>query len=133
MLVMCAFNLSVLLLMFTMPIFCVCYAIYRGHLLAVCSSLVIVHYSFKLTLTLLELVILLIGAPSLVIAFFLASLSLQGNPRNKLLSPTLVLKLIRALTTTTAEVIWLRWLLDDLGVVLSEPTPLFCANTMLFR
>lgn len=36
---------------------------------------------------------------------------------------------LRALATTTAEVIWLRWLLADLGVVLSQPTSLFCDNT----
>lgn len=36
---------------------------------------------------------------------------------------------LRALATTTAEVIWLRWLLADLGVIISEPTPLFCDNT----
>lgn len=29
---------------------------------------------------------------------------------------------------TTAEVVWLRWLLHDMGVHLSSPTPMFCDN-----
>lgn len=28
----------------------------------------------------------------------------------------------------TAEIVWLRWLLSDLGVVLATPTPLYCDN-----
>ncbi|KAM7529809.1 hypothetical protein LguiB_033219 [Lonicera macranthoides] len=34
----------------------------------------------------------------------------------------------RALAHTTSEIIWLRWLLQDMGVSLSGPTPLFCDN-----
>ncbi|XP_026451234.1 uncharacterized protein LOC113351469 [Papaver somniferum] len=34
----------------------------------------------------------------------------------------------RALPHTTSEIVWLRWLLSDMGVYLSEPTPLFCDN-----
>ncbi|XP_026417439.1 uncharacterized protein LOC113312921 [Papaver somniferum] len=34
----------------------------------------------------------------------------------------------RALAHTTSEIIWLRWLLSDMGVVISTPTPLFCDN-----
>jgi hypothetical protein len=36
---------------------------------------------------------------------------------------------LRALATTTAEIIWLRWLLADLGVSCKDPTPLLCDNT----
>jgi len=36
---------------------------------------------------------------------------------------------LRALATTTAEIIWLRWLLADLGVFCDAPTPLLCDNT----
>ena len=36
---------------------------------------------------------------------------------------------LRALATTTAEVIWLRWLLADLGVSCDASTPLMCDNT----
>jgi hypothetical protein len=36
---------------------------------------------------------------------------------------------LRALATTTAEIIWLRWLLADLGVSCDTPTPLLCDNT----
>ncbi|XP_026419899.1 uncharacterized protein LOC113315869 [Papaver somniferum] len=34
----------------------------------------------------------------------------------------------RALAHTTSEIVWLRWLLGDMGVHLSGPTPLFCDN-----
>ena len=36
---------------------------------------------------------------------------------------------LRALSSATAEVVWLRWLLADLGVSLTALTPLFCDNT----
>jgi hypothetical protein len=36
---------------------------------------------------------------------------------------------LRALATTTAEIIWLRWLLADFGVSCDAPTPLLCDNT----
>ena len=36
---------------------------------------------------------------------------------------------LRALATTTAEIIWIRWLLDDLGVSCDSPTPLHYDNT----
>ena len=36
---------------------------------------------------------------------------------------------LRALATTTAEVIWLRWLPADLGVSCDASTPLMCDNT----
>ncbi|KAK8933736.1 hypothetical protein KSP39_PZI015982 [Platanthera zijinensis] len=34
----------------------------------------------------------------------------------------------RAMASTTAEIVWLRRLLHDLGVQITEPTPLFCDN-----
>ena len=34
----------------------------------------------------------------------------------------------RALADTTSELIWLRWLLKDLGVSTSSATPLYCDN-----
>ena len=34
----------------------------------------------------------------------------------------------RALTDTTSELLWLRWLLKDLGVSTSSATPLYCDN-----
>jgi hypothetical protein len=36
---------------------------------------------------------------------------------------------LRALATTTSEIIWLRWLLADFGVSCDAPTPLLCDNT----
>jgi len=32
------------------------------------------------------------------------------------------------MTSTTKEVIWLRWLHADIGVSLSHPTPMYCDN-----
>lgn len=34
----------------------------------------------------------------------------------------------RALADTTSEIVWLRWLLGDMGTKLSAPSPLFCDN-----
>ena len=34
----------------------------------------------------------------------------------------------RALTDTTSELLWLRWLLKDLGVSTSSATPIYCDN-----
>ena len=34
----------------------------------------------------------------------------------------------RAMASTTAEIVWLRWLLADMGVILSTPTPIHCDN-----
>jgi hypothetical protein len=36
---------------------------------------------------------------------------------------------LRALATTSAEIIWIRWLLADLGVSCDSPTLLHCDNT----
>jgi hypothetical protein len=36
---------------------------------------------------------------------------------------------LRALAATTTEIIWLHWLLADLGVSWDTPTPLLCDNT----
>ncbi|CAL5429371.1 unnamed protein product [Camellia sinensis] len=34
----------------------------------------------------------------------------------------------RAMAYATSEIVWLRWLLSDMGVSLSDPTPLYCDN-----
>ncbi|CAJ2652486.1 unnamed protein product [Trifolium pratense] len=34
----------------------------------------------------------------------------------------------RAMASTTTEIVWLRWLLSDMSVALSEPTPMYCDN-----
>jgi hypothetical protein len=35
---------------------------------------------------------------------------------------------LRALATTTVEIVWLRWLLADLGISCDAATPLLCDN-----
>jgi hypothetical protein len=32
------------------------------------------------------------------------------------------------MTSTTKEIVWLRWLLADMGVSFSHPTPMYCDN-----
>jgi hypothetical protein len=34
----------------------------------------------------------------------------------------------RAMSSTTKEIVWLRWLLADMGVSFSHPTPMYCDN-----
>ncbi|CAJ2637857.1 unnamed protein product [Trifolium pratense] len=34
----------------------------------------------------------------------------------------------RAMASTTTEIVWLRWLLSDMGISLSQPTPMYCDN-----
>ncbi|XP_058734234.1 uncharacterized mitochondrial protein AtMg00810-like [Vicia villosa] len=34
----------------------------------------------------------------------------------------------RAMASTTTEIVWLRWLLSDMGITLSEPTHMYCDN-----
>ncbi|KAK2370481.1 hypothetical protein QL285_083530 [Trifolium repens] len=34
----------------------------------------------------------------------------------------------RALASTTTEIVWLRWLLSDMGCPLTEPTPMYYDN-----
>ena len=34
----------------------------------------------------------------------------------------------RAMAIATCEIVWLRWLLADMGVHISQPTPLYCDN-----
>ncbi|KAK6160670.1 hypothetical protein DH2020_004051 [Rehmannia glutinosa] len=34
----------------------------------------------------------------------------------------------RAMASTTTEIVWLRWLLADMGVFLRHPTPMYCDN-----
>ena len=36
---------------------------------------------------------------------------------------------LRALATTTAEIVWIRWPLADFGVSCDTPAPLLCDNT----
>ncbi|XP_026396067.1 uncharacterized protein LOC113290699 [Papaver somniferum] len=35
----------------------------------------------------------------------------------------------RAMADATAEIIWLCWLIEDMGVAIYDPTPLYCNNT----
>jgi hypothetical protein len=34
----------------------------------------------------------------------------------------------RVMASTTKEIVWLRWLLADMGIFFSRPTPMYCDN-----
>ena len=34
----------------------------------------------------------------------------------------------RAMTSTIKEIVWLHWLLADMGISFSHPTPMYCDN-----
>jgi hypothetical protein len=71
--------------------------------------------SSALTLTLTRPVILSIVAPPQVIASYSAPLEFLGVLRSRLLLSDPVLRLSTVLADTTAELLWLRWLLTDMG------------------
>ena len=68
----------------------------------------------------------------LVIAFFWDHLLLPGNQINKLLYLVPEAEL-RALATTTSEIVWLRWSLADFGVSCDAPTTLLFDNTSAIK
>ncbi|GJZ26532.1 uncharacterized mitochondrial protein-like protein [Tanacetum coccineum] len=39
----------------------------------------------------------------------------------------------RAMAATTCEIVWLRWLLEDMGVPITIPTPLYCDNLSVIQ
>ncbi|XP_057451895.1 uncharacterized mitochondrial protein AtMg00810-like [Lotus japonicus] len=39
----------------------------------------------------------------------------------------------RAMASTTAEIVWLRWLLESMGVSLTAPTPMYCDNMSVIQ
>ncbi|XP_057436735.1 uncharacterized mitochondrial protein AtMg00810-like [Lotus japonicus] len=39
----------------------------------------------------------------------------------------------RVMASTTAEIVWLRWLLEFMGVSLSAPTPMYCDNMSVIQ
>ncbi|XP_022135931.1 uncharacterized protein LOC111007763 [Momordica charantia] len=39
----------------------------------------------------------------------------------------------RAMASTTCEIVWLRWLLADMGIYLHHPTPLYCDNQSVIQ
>jgi hypothetical protein len=88
----------------------------------------IVHFSFTLTRTPLGRVTQQIVTPSQDIAFFLAPLTWKSKKQVAISRSSTEVEL-RALATTTAEIVWLRWLLADFGISCDAPTSLLCDNT----
>jgi uncharacterized Tic20 family protein len=71
-----------------------------------------------------ELVIPLTIILFLPIVFFCGSLIAWKSKKQVAVSRSSAEAKLRAMTLVIAEVIWLRWLLEDFGVSVSIPTPL---------
>src|SRR3954468_15371189 len=79
-------------------------------------------------------VILQIVSLLLVFVYFWAILLFHGRAKKQsIVSHSSTEAEYRAMATTAKEIIWLRWLLEDMGVSLSHPTPMYCDNKVLFR
>ena len=86
-------------------------------------------FSFVLSQMLIGLAILLTGALLLGSVFFLGdSLISWRSKKQSLTARSSTEAKYRALADTTQELLWLRWLLADLGVSSSGATTLFCDN-----
>ena len=82
-----------------------------------------------LILMLIGLVILRIANRLLVFVFFLGdSLISWKSKKQDVISRSSTEAEYRAMASTTCEIVWLRWLLADMGVFLHQPTPLYCDN-----
>jgi len=63
----------------------------------------------------------------LITAYFLVLHSLFGKTKKQTtIARSSVEAELRALAATTQEIIWLRCMLQDLGVLITSPTPLHC-------
>ena len=75
------------------------------------------------------LVILQIEDPQLAIVSFLVTLLFHGIVRNKLFRLALVLRLnIELWVTIPSKLLFLQWLLEDMGVSQPSSTNLYCDN-----
>ena len=61
--------------------------------------------------------------------FLGSSLMVWKTKKQSTVSRSSVEAEVRALAATVQEVIWLRWMLQDLGVPVTSPTPLHCDST----
>jgi hypothetical protein len=50
------------------------------------------------------------------------------NKKQSIVSQSSTKAEYRAMTSTTKEIVWLRWLLADMGVSFSHHTPMHCDN-----
>ena len=82
-----------------------------------------------LILMLIGLVILRIENRLLVFVFFLGDFLISWKSKKQdVISRSSTEAEYRAMASTTCEIVWLRWLLADMGVFLHQPTPLYCDN-----
>jgi hypothetical protein len=82
-----------------------------------------------LILMLLGLVIMLIVDLLWILYFHGASPIAWKSKQQSAVSWSSAEAELRALATTTAEIIWLHWLLADFGVTCVDPTILRCDNS----
>ena len=105
-----------------MVIFFMCYDISGGLLSAVSFTLVGPLFSFRPTRMLLKRAPRTIVTQFLAPVFVLVLLWLSGRPRSRLpVSCSSIEAELRALAATIRELIWLRWILQDLGVSIPLP------------
>ena len=67
----------------------------------------------------------MIGALQQVTPFFLAPLISWKSKKQEVVSRSSTEAEYRAISHTTTEIIWLRWLLRDLGVLVPKSTSLY--------
>ncbi|KAL5541316.1 hypothetical protein UlMin_022187 [Ulmus minor] len=72
-----------------------------------------------------SLVYLTITRPDIAYAVHIVS---QFSKKQTVVSQSSTEAEYRAMASTTKEIVWLRWLLADMGVSLSHPTPMYCDN-----
>jgi hypothetical protein len=102
-------------------------ATYEEHLLGVCFMPMIVHFSSMPIFMPHGRVIHQIDIQSLIIFHGTSPLTWKSKKQAIVSHSSTEVKL-HALATTTAEIVWLRWLLADFGIVCADST-LLCDNT----
>ena len=93
------------------------------------SSLVLVLFSFRRILMRPGRVIIMIATLSACCVFLGSSLIAWKTKKQTAVSRSSAEAELRAMATVTAEVTWLRWLLEDFGVPATAPTPLSSDST----
>lgn len=82
-----------------------------------------------LIVMLIGLVILLLASPHPVFCVFLRdSLISWKSKKQYILSRSSTEAEYHAMSMTISEIVWLCWLLENMGVHITDPTPLHCYN-----
>ncbi|KAK1260381.1 hypothetical protein QJS04_geneDACA002146 [Acorus gramineus] len=104
------------------------YAIYVALYLVLCCYRLLLLLNFALILMLIGQEMSQIENPQLVYVFLGDSLISWKAKKQDIVSRSSAEAEYRAMASATAEVVWLRRLISDMGVILPASTPLFCDN-----